>query len=406
MLVTKRRSVLAGLGGLALTGWLGRHALGQASLRVGVIGGGIVGTSIALNLAAAGARVTLFERTGPAAGATAKSFAWVNAFSDDAHYRMLRLESLAMWRKLDVELGLGMVWGGALLWQSVGEEAETLARDIQALEGSDYPLGGISADKFAAMASEFTPGNIEVAAYSPIDGHLDPVAVTLKLLEAAKFLGVEVKMPCSVEALKLDGDKLQSVQTCSGEVPLDRLVIAAGTDTPALTSGAGFTPALVHAPGILAHTAPGGVSTDKVVYGPGVHFKQFADGRIVGADSERPPDSASHQGIRQQQQRFPNRVIEDMHARRILGRIGEVFPAARGRAAERLTLGFRPMPRDGFPVVGYLPGSSSVYVAVMHSGVTLAPIMGRLVAAEVIEDVSEALLSPYRPDRPGASSGP
>lgn len=95
-----------------------------------------------------------------------------------------------------------------------------------------------------------------------------------------------------------------------------------------------------------------------------------------------------------------------MHARRILGRIGEVFPAARGRAAERLTLGFRPMPRDGFPVVGYLPGSSSVYVAVMHSGVTLAPIMGRLVAAEVIEDVSEALLSPYRPDRPGASSGP
>lgn len=239
MLVTKRRSVLAGLGGLALTGWLGRHALGQASLRVGVIGGGIVGTSIALNLAAAGARVTLFERTGPAAGATAKSFAWVNAFSDDAHYRMLRLESLAMWRKLDVELGLGMVWGGALLWQSVGEEAETLARDIQALEGSDYPLGGISADEFAAMASEFTPGNIAVAAYSPIDGHLDPVAVTLKLLEAAKFLGVEVKMPCSVEALKLDGDKLQSVQTCSGEVPLDRLVIAAGTDTPALTSGAG-----------------------------------------------------------------------------------------------------------------------------------------------------------------------
>jgi glycine/D-amino acid oxidase-like deaminating enzyme len=61
---------------------------------VGVVGGGIVGASIALHLARAGARVTLFEKIAPARGATQNSFAWVNAFVDDPHYRTLRIQSL------------------------------------------------------------------------------------------------------------------------------------------------------------------------------------------------------------------------------------------------------------------------------------------------------------------------
>ena len=51
------------------------------------------------------------------------------------------------------------------------------------------------------------------------------------------------------------------------------------------------------------------------------------------------------------------------------------------------------------PVVGFLPGSDSVYVACMHSGVTLAPIMGRYIAQELLSDSPIDELAPYRPGR-------
>ena len=46
---------------------------------------------------------------------------------------------------------------------------------------------------------------------------------------------------------------------------------------------------------------------------------------------------------------------------------------------------WRPMPLDGYPVLGASPARPDVYLAVMHSGVTLAPIVGELVAGEIVE---------------------
>ncbi len=88
----------------------------QPGLRVGAVGGGIVGASIAFHLAQAGARVTLFEKAQPASGATQNSFAWLNAFVSDAHYRGLRLRSLLAYHALDRRLKLGITWGGYLNW--------------------------------------------------------------------------------------------------------------------------------------------------------------------------------------------------------------------------------------------------------------------------------------------------
>ena len=74
----RRRSFLA----LAAASTAGRVLPAWARpqpLRVGVVGAGIVGASIAYHLAEAGAQVTVFEKTGAASGATRNSFAWINA---------------------------------------------------------------------------------------------------------------------------------------------------------------------------------------------------------------------------------------------------------------------------------------------------------------------------------------
>jgi glycine/D-amino acid oxidase-like deaminating enzyme len=51
------------------------------------------------------------------------------------------------------------------------------------------------------------------------------------------------------------------------------------------------------------------------------------------------------------------------------------------------------------PIIGYAPRSQQLYVAVMHSGVTLGPLVGELAAMELLEGVEIDLLAPYRPAR-------
>ena len=59
----------------------------------------------------------------------------------------------------------------------------------------------------------------------------------------------------------------------------------------------------------------------------------------------------------------------------------------------------RPMPADGQSIVGRLPGAEHLYVAVTHSGVTLAAHLSRLIAAELTTGEPRAELAPYRPGR-------
>ena len=394
-----RREVLKGIAGAAVASLPVFSVARAALLRVGVVGAGIVGTAIAFELARSGAVVTLFEKSGPAKDATEKSFAWLNAFSEDAHYRDLRLHSLAAYRDLDRTLELGITWGGALLWDRDPDAALDFKVLAPEFTRHGYPMRTIDTREFSQLAPHFTPGDFDVAVYGALDGHLDPVLVTHKFLEQATRHGADLLSPCQVTALNFEGDRLVGVATTRGDYPLDRLVIAGGTDTPGLSAQAGYTPPLRHAPGILAHSAPVTYLAKTVNYGPGVHFKQFPDGRIVGADSELPPETTTHAGIRERNLDFPDDSMRDLHGNRILAKIADVFPGARDARLARLTLGYRPMPQDGFPIVGFVPGSSHVYIAVMHSGVTLAPIMGQFISQEILNDARLDALAPYRPER-------
>ena len=57
----------------------------------------------------------------------------------------------------------------------------------------------------------------------------------------------------------------------------------------------------------------------------------------------------------------------------------------------------RPMPADGLPIIGPLPGRRGAYIAVMHSAVTLAASAGRLVAAEVLDARTSESFSTFAP---------
>ena len=374
----RRREMLAALAAMAST-WAMRPAVAAgARLRVGVAGGGIVGASIALHLARSGAAVWLFEKAAPAQGATRNSFAWVNAFVDDPHYRSLRLESIAGYHTLDRALSLGMVWGGYLNWASDAAEAASVRATALQLEGSPYPVRAVVAQQIAQLDPHLVPGPLSTAIYSSIDAHLDPVAVTRRFLAAATAAGAKVLYPCELTALDLEGGRLRAVHTTQGTFALDRLVVAAGVDTPRLLAMAGFALGLRHAPGILAHSASVAPLTRLVHDAPGgLEFKQMADGSVVGTDAPGPPDIPAHQEIRTHAVDFPSEELRRSHGERIIGKIAKFLPGMQGVALER---------------------------------VTLAPIVGRLTAEEVLSGSRAELFAPYRPERfgghlPAASSG-
>jgi glycine/D-amino acid oxidase-like deaminating enzyme len=66
---------------------------------------------------------------------------------------------------------------------------------------------------------------------------------------------------------------------------------------------------------------------------------------------------------------------------------------------ESHVVGRRPIPKDGFPAVGRAAGISGLYVAVMHSGITLAPAIGRFVADEILTGRRDSLIEPYGLER-------
>ena len=396
----KRRDFLTLLAGATTAGFPAALSARPRALSVGVVGGGIVGAAIAMQLAEAGARVTLFEKAGPAMGATRNSFAWLNAFVTDAHYRALRLASMAAWRNHDRQLGLGIVWGGYLNWANDESRTAVVRANAADMDGSSFPVRWLNAEGLAQLSPQLRPGPISAAFFSSIDGHLDPVAVTRRFLDRAAAIGAELRMPAEVQALDFSHGRLKAAVTTQGRVPLDRLVVAAGVDTPSVLALAGFTLRLKHAPGILAHSAPMPALTRIIHEGPSdLSFKQMADGSIVGTDAPNPPDLPEHAAIRAAPGDFPSAALREMHGNRILARIATILPAARDARLERLTLGFRPMPADDRPVVGPVPGAPDVYVCVTHSGVTLAPILGRHATRELVDDERVEALAPYRPER-------
>ncbi len=395
-----RRDFLARITAASAYGFAPAMHARQRALRVGIVGGGIVGASIALHLAEAGARVTLLEKAQPATGATQNSFAWLNAFVADAHYRELRLQSLRAYHQLDRRLQLGITWGGYLNWASSEAEVAALRANGAQLDHTPVPVRSVSATELAALSPTLVPGPIAAAFFSGVDGHLDPVKVTRLFLAAARRHGAKILSECELLGLDLQGHALSGVVTSRGRFRFDRLVVAAGVDTPGIVAMAGFNLTLRHAPGILAHSQPTAPVTPIIHDAPGgVSFRQTADGSIVGFDSPEPPDLAVHQEIRAHAMPFPDETLRAMHGNRILARVGAYLPAARAVPLERLTLGFRPMPLDELPVVGALPGAPDIHVVITHSGVTLAPILGSYVAREVLAAARLEALAPYRPER-------
>ena len=223
-----RRSFVKLFGGLTLAGLPGVR-VGARANRIGVVGGGIIGASVAYHLVKRGADVTLFEKERPAAGATGNSFAWINAgFSKRpwAYYYLNRL-GIESYRRLQHDLGgeLDVQWGGSLQWHDNPASAQRLRAQVRAHQKWGYPINLVDQLEFERLSPNLIAENVVTAAYGSAEGTVDPVHVVDVLLSKARAMGLKVESPCEVTGLDIQWGRLRGVKTSKTDVELDVLVV-------------------------------------------------------------------------------------------------------------------------------------------------------------------------------------
>jgi glycine/D-amino acid oxidase-like deaminating enzyme len=354
-----------------------------------VVGAGILGCSIAVHLVERGVRPVLIDPERPGQGTSTGSFASISAFGKDpVAWFQLACAGMSGWPRFAVRIGedVGLRRAGEVRFASDPEAGRRLARLVADARGRGYPVRLVDAGELARLLPDARIGPVTAACFAPNDGQVEPplvLAACRAELERAgvRLVGGRARVHLDDDGVRVEvGSEVLRPRTC---------VLAVGAEAVQVAAAVGLEVPTVSSPGMLVQTRPLPPLTDRVVYlpgrpGPPVHLRQRADGSVLVG--ERTQETvATDPGL--------------AHARTLLTQAARFFPVLAGVPVERWWLAWRAMPADRLPILGPLPWLDSLYVAVSHSGVTLAPVLGRLVAKEVADGAPDGLLAPFRPDR-------
>ncbi|WP_416981217.1 NAD(P)/FAD-dependent oxidoreductase [Streptomyces sp. T028] len=375
-------------------------------MKVIVIGAGVLGVSVARHLAVAGAHVLLLDQQGAGTGTSATTFAWTNSSrKSDPHYHRLNLAGMEEHARLAGQLpGAASYFpSGALQWADPANE-QWLAANVERLQSLDYPAHWITRDQATRIAGDGlrVPAAITSIAHFPSEGYILPDLFVNTLLADAESHGA---VYATGKAVAIDeGPDAVTVTLADGHIHTgDRAVLATGRWTKRLAAGAGIDIPMMTdtgrgAPsvGLLGYARHPRLGLRCVIHSPGLNLRPAGDGHTVlqALDLNTHVDPAN-----------PPRTDGDI-ARTLAQRLRTLLTAPGQTPHIDLRIGLRSLPADGHTIAGYTTTHSRIYCLVTHSGITLAPILGRLAATEITTDQQHSLLRTFRPTRFTTTSHP
>ncbi|MBW4025532.1 MAG: FAD-binding oxidoreductase [Proteobacteria bacterium] len=368
----------------------------SSPFHVAVLGAGVFGVSAAVHLQRLGALVTLVTEAKPANGASSRSLSWLNSARrrSDAYHR-LRMAGIDRYRTLSAHLPSAdwLRFDGGLTWDAGG--ADNTIAAIQAHESAlGYDSRLVSADDVPALLPGVNPRAIppEGAIFNPGEGWVDLPSLIHHLLAEFTVEGGSLITDAGpgevlVRAGRAVGLRLEEAR----EIQADAVVLATGPAVPRMAKTLGLTIPDSTPISMLVKTRPQFSRLKAVLNTPHVAIRPTPDGGLVMDSAWSEEEIIRHlDGACE---------VRDSTIARLLAEASAVLDGAPDLRFESFGMGPKPIPGDGEPVAGALPGVPGGFVLFSHSGATLGLIMGELIAHEIVTGAPHPLLAAFRPDR-------
>jgi glycine oxidase len=369
---------------------------GQAD--VVIIGGGVIGLSVARALALRGVgRVMLIERAslGAEASSAAAGMLAPQAEADCAD----EFFDLAC-RSRNMYAGFA-----AILQEETGIDVEldTTGTLYLALTEHDQneidhrydwqKRAGLAVEKLSAEeARELEPcisASISAALKFPFDVQVENRRLISALAAANQKLGVHLITGTTVESLRITRSRTEGVETSRGFVSTSQVVVAGGAWTSYIGGLNKALPNLriepVRGQMICCEAIP--TIARHVIYSPRGYIVPRRDGRLLA-------------GSTTEQAGFDRRVtVSGVHS--ILAHALEISPEVSRLPLIGTWAGLRPQADDNLPVLGPCAEIKGLFCATGHyrNGILLAPITGELIAGSIVDNVISPLLTAFSPNR-------
>ncbi len=363
------------------------------SARIVVIGGGVIGTSIAFHLARAGEKdVVLLEKASLTEGCTWHAAGLVGQFRSQQNLMSLMNDSVRLYDTLEQETGQDPGWRkvGSLRLATTQERWKELLKSHSAAQAIGFEMTMLNAaealEKFPLIENDDVVG----AAFIPDDGHIDPNSLTQALARGFRANGGRIFERTMVSDLAREGNRITQVITDHGAIDTEVVVNAAGLWARQVGWMAGAEiPA-----GIVEHQY---LVTEKSDLVPdnlpalrdpdGNYYVKPEPGALaIGGWESRTLAVDGQHGFAWENERF----LFDSN----LERLEEFFAPALKRLPVLSELGIRtiingpiPISPDGEPVMGPVPGFSNFYAAcAFTSGIAASGGAGRAMANWIMHD--------------------
>lgn len=358
--------------------------MNKTSADVVVIGGGVRGMSVAYSLTKAGVDVIVLEKRAMAAGASGLNMGYVNVSGKEPdYYTELSKLSADMYPAFNEELDDDIEYerNGSVRVAETEEEWEQLSQVVEArkgIEGLKVSMLGI--DEMREMEPALSP-RLLGGYWCPLDGGANALKLTRALAKGAVRMGACIWTGSEVHDIKVSKQRIDEVITSRGRIASHVVVNTAGIHVPGIAKMVGLEIPVFPERGQLTITE----ALSKFINRTIGSYKQFDNGQVLlGVTNEKVGENTG--------------VTTEMISSRVRKAI-RILPALKKARAIRCAAALRPMTPDRLPIYQKMDGIRDFYVAVGHSGITLAPITGKIFSDLITLGHSDINLDPYRVER-------
>ena len=387
-----------------------------------VVGGGIIGTACAYELARAGASVTLLERDELAAGASGRNLGYVDTSKDPVLAPLAR-RSLERYAEVASDPPTPFFLDpdplGTLAVTIDEDEVADLRAWVAAAEAVGVQTERVD-DRVRELEPELSPDVLE--AYLLNEGHrVDPLALTVCFGALAREAGASVRHHSPARRLVERGERIAGVVTDDAVLETDAVVLAAGPWSPAIARPAGVRLPIVSARGWLVHVMPERPlfrhwiqSGARRLHAGDLHYaaepgpltlslREFADAaetREVSPMIQPAPDGSVLTGTSREPS-FATDPFDLDVARIVAARAARLVPSLAEAPVLATWSGVRPVSPDERPILGEV--REGLFVASGHGseGVILGAATGEQLAALVLGTDPPFENAPFDPARFG-----